>query len=259
MKKDRTTIAKEIKKHATVALSGECADEMFGGYPWFFRTESLNSNTFPWSLSVNQRSSILSPQIRELIDVEYYSKQRYLETLQEVPKLDGESKENARIREIFYLNHIWFMTTLLDRKDRMSMATGLEVRVPFCDHRLVEYAWNIPWKMKTVNNMEKGILRRSLEEVLPKEILYRKKSPYPKTHNPKYADIVSNMLLKIIEKGESYLLELVNINSIKELALSKGVSYTYPWFGQLMTGPQLIAYLIQIDYWLNKYKVQIEI
>lgn len=248
---------KEIKKGFTVALSGECADEVFGGYPWFHNPESLSLNTFPWLRYLDERLKLYSPElIQKMRPVEYVA-QRYSDTIAEVPKLIGEEVAEAKIREMFYLNMAWFMATLLDRKDRMSMASGLEVRVPFCDHRIVEYVWNIPWEMKYYGGLEKGIMRKALEGIIPHEVLYRRKSPYPKTHNPEYTKIVSKLLLQILDDTSSPLLQLVNVPVLREIAKSSNDIFTKPWYGQLMTGPQLMAYMIQVDIWLRKYKIEI--
>ena len=185
---------REIKREATVALSGESADEIFGGYPWFHREEAVQANIFPWSRLTKARASLAAPEIQAVFERERFAYRRYQETLAEVPRLEGEETHAARIRELFYLNITWFLSTLLDRKDRMSMASGLEVRVPYCDHRLVEYVWNIPWAMKTADGREKGILRRALQGVLPETVLLRRKSPYPKTHNPVYLETVRGLL-----------------------------------------------------------------
>jgi asparagine synthase (glutamine-hydrolysing) len=246
---------KEIKKLATVAQSGECADEIFGGYPWYYSEEALTGNTFPWLRSVEQRKQIYSKELLSLIRPDEYIARRYQETIDEVPRLPGEEPLEARRRELFYLNFMWFMQTLLERKDRMSMACGLEVRVPFCDHRLVEYVWNIPWQMKNCDGMEKGILRRSLAGVLPEEVLFRKKSPYPKTHNPVYLLLVREHLTEIINDSSSPLLPLINLKAVKNLIRADGDVFDKPWFGQLMKGPQLIAFLIQADAWLRNYRV----
>ena len=139
----------------------------------------------PWSKSVGARKQLLSNDLKSL-DLEGYLSEEYNKTISHVPYLDGESKFESRMRELFYLNIKWFMITLLNRKDRMSMSNSLEVRVPFADYRLVEYAFNIPSHIKFYNNREKGILRKALKGILPDDVIYRKKSPYPKTHNPKY-------------------------------------------------------------------------
>ncbi|ADU30034.1 asparagine synthase (glutamine-hydrolyzing) [Evansella cellulosilytica] len=248
---------KEIKKDVTVGLSGECADEIFGGYPWFHDEEMMNRPTFPWMSSVEERQLLLHPKWKKRLQLTDYVQDKYQETLNEVPYLDGETGMNKKRRELFYVNMIWFMTTLLDRKDRMSMAASLEVRVPFADHRLVEYVWNIPWEMKMHQGREKGILRKALEGILPDEVLYRKKSPYPKTHNPVYTKLVTEGLANIIKKGDSPLFEFFDRKQLMALVESNGESFKRPYFGQLMTGPQLIAHLIQVHTWLSEYDVKI--
>ncbi|MFZ7101809.1 MAG: asparagine synthase-related protein, partial [Peptococcaceae bacterium] len=239
------------------ALSGECADEVFGGYPWFYKANLLELDNFPWLRAVEERANILAPALVKYIDPVSYSQEKYLETLREVPYLEGEGPLEARRRQMGYLNFTWFMATLLDRKDRMSMGTGLEVRVPFCDHRIVEYVWNIPWEMKFFNQREKGILRRALTGLLPEDILWRKKSPYPKTHNPDYLNAVKKRLLSIINDRQSPLYDVINVNYIKQLMESDLSKYNKPWFGQLMTGPQLFAFLIQVDRWMRQYKISL--
>lgn len=247
---------REIKKHAVVALSGECADEVFGGYPWFHKEDALNNKAFPWIGSLNQRLKVVSPELIKIIKPEEYATRRYEETIKEVPVLEGETPIEARRREMFYLNMVWFMGTLLERKDRMSMAHGLEVRVPFCDHRLVEYAWNIPWDFKMLGGREKGLLREALKGVLPEDVLLRKKSPYPKTHNPSYEKALKEQLLDILENSNSPVLPLLNIDEVRELIKAES-DYGKPWFGQLMATPQLFAYLILVDLWMREYKVRL--
>lgn len=247
----------EIKKDATVAISGEAADEIFGGYPWFHREEALNANTFPWSLASVMRADLLAPDVAAWIKPLDYIGDRYSQAIAEVPHLDGESEQLRKMRQMSYLNITRFMPTLLDRKDRMSMAAGLEVRVPFCDHRLVEYVWNIPWEIKTSGDREKGILRKALRGVLPEDVLTRKKSPYPKTHNPNYLAAVKGLLLDVLNDSSSPLLPLINVEKVRALTESESASSNTPWFGQLMSGPQLFAYLYQVNLWLKEYKVVI--
>ncbi len=248
---------REIKKGATVAISGEAADEIFGGYPWFHRDDALNAQTFPWSLATPERIALLSPDFVDWVKPEQYVQERYRQALSEVPRLAGENRQQNRMREMSYLNITRFMPTLLDRKDRMSMAVGLEVRVPFCDHRLVEYVWNIPWEVKTAGDREKGILRKALKGSLPDDVLTRKKSPYPKTHNPNYLSAVRSWVLDILHDSSSPLLQFIDVAKIRALAEDDGSRFDLPWFGQLMTGPQLLAYLAQVDTWLRAYKVGI--
>ncbi|MFJ8520689.1 asparagine synthase (glutamine-hydrolyzing) [Lysinibacillus xylanilyticus] len=244
---------REIKKDFTVALSGECADEIFGGYPWFTET----TTGFPWIRSLSERSTMLQERWRKKLKVESYAQQAYSQTIAEVPYLEGESIEEVRQREMFYLNMVWFMQTLLERKDRMSMGASLEVRVPFADHRLVEYTWNIPWEMKNLDGMEKGLLRKAMQHLLPDEILYRKKNPYPKTYHPVYTAGVQKWLREIMADKNSILHELFERQKLIELIESGGSSFKVPWYGQLMAGPQLLAYLGQIHTWFDLYNIQL--
>ncbi|PYZ94408.1 asparagine synthase (glutamine-hydrolyzing) [Salipaludibacillus keqinensis] len=246
-----------VRNQVTVGLSGECADEIFGGYPWFHNEEKLNGDTFPWMNSVSEREKLLQPKWRKKLELVDYVRHRYEDTLREVPLLQGETGIEAKRRKMFYVNMIWFMTTLLERKDRMSMGKSLEVRVPFADHRLVEYVWNIPWEMKMLDGREKGILRKALEGVLPSEVLYRKKSPYPKTHHPTYKNLVTSALKQLVDIKDSPLFDIFEYNQIQQLAASGGDSFQTPYFGQLMSGPQLIAHLLQMDMWLKDYNVKI--
>jgi len=264
--------SREIKKQVTVGLSGECADEVFGGYPWFHRQDALDAQTFPWTLHVENRLQILSPELNELLHPHDYLQERYEEALAEIPllpstsstihqdsrTLTGNLQKEARIREITYLTLTRFMPTLLDRKDRMTMAAGLEVRVPYCDHRLVEYAWKIPWDMKAIEGREKGLLRRALIGILPDDVLWRRKSPYPKTHHPSYLLTVRTWLGEILADKTSPLLPFLNVPAIRDLMkLSDTMPSGRPWFGQLMDIPQLFAYLTQVNYWLLENKVKI--
>ncbi|HCA04390.1 MAG TPA: asparagine synthase (glutamine-hydrolyzing) [Ruminococcaceae bacterium] len=244
---------RELKNDFTVALSGECADELFGGYPWYFNEEILFEDCFPWSPSLDIRRSVLKSGV--LKNGEEYARQRYLDTISAVPKLKGESRLESRMREMFALNFYWFMQCLLERKDRCSMYSGFEVRVPFCDYRLVDYAFNMPWNLKAYGGREKGIVRKAFEDILPKEIVWRKKSPYPKTHNPEYFNICAERV-KIILKKKNQLTELLNTNQI-ELIIENPSSVKTPWYGQLMQAPQILAYIIELDYLFEKYKVEI--
>jgi len=244
---------KEVKKEFTVALSGECADELFGGYPWYHNKDILFEDSFPWSRSQDIHRSILKKGI--LPKGEEYVREKYLSTISQTDTLPTDSPLDKRMREMFRLNFYWFMQCLLDRKDRMSMDCGLEVRVPFCDYRIVEYAYNMPWELKALNKREKGIVRKAFEGILPFDICYRKKSPYPKTHNPIYFEFVSRKVLDILER-KTVLNELIDKNSVISL-IERPDSIKDPWYGQLMKTPQILAYIIQLDCWFKEYNVKI--
>ncbi|MDE6752236.1 MAG: asparagine synthase (glutamine-hydrolyzing), partial [Eubacterium sp.] len=239
---------REVKKKHTVALSGECADEIFGGYPWYHNKEILFEETFPWSRSTDVRKSILKDGL--LPYGEEYVHNRYMETVNKTSYLDSDNATEKRMREMFRLNLDWFMQTLLVRKDVMSMESSLEVRVPFCDYRIVEYAYNMPWSIKSLDGREKGVLRKAFEDVLPYEITWRKKSPYPKTHNPVYFKEVCKMIDVVLSDKSTPLYEMLNFNEIKKL-MDNPDALSAPWYGQLMRGPQVLAYIVQIYYWIK--------
>lgn len=247
---------REVKRNYTVSLSGECADEIFGGYPWYHRTEVLFEDTFPWSRTTDVRRSILKSGF--LPNGEEYMRSAYTETVNKTDFLSSDSKLEKRMREMFLLNLNWFMQTLLIRKDVMSMESSLEVRVPFCDYRIVEYAYNMPWSIKSYNNREKGILRKAFEDELPDIITWRKKSPYPKTFNPVYYNRVKEMVEHVLSDKTCPLYEMLNLKGVQAI-IDNPDSLSEPWYGQLMKGVQVLAYIVQIYVWIKKYNVEFEV
>lgn len=244
---------REIKKSATVAISGECADEIFGGYPWYRDKEIREQEGFPWAQNIRFRAAFFRPEVLGGRDPAEYLAVRYRQTLAEASVRPGLSPLETRMRQMVSLNFQWFMQTLLDRKDRMSMYSGLEVRVPFCDHRIAEYLYSVPWEYKDHEGREKGLLRCAMQGILPQEVLWRKKSPYPKTWNPAYLAAVSAMLRAVLDDPDAPLLRVAQRSALEHL-LTASENPT-PWYGQLMTTPQTIAWFVQLNYWLEKYRV----
>lgn len=247
---------REIKRDFTVALSGECADELFAGYPWYHNRDILFEECFPWSRQQDCRRKVLKKGL--LPRGEDYVRERYLSTVNETSKLRSDSAVDARMREMFMLNFYWFMQCLLERKDRCSMYSGLEVRVPFCDYRLVDYAYNMPWRLKALGGREKGVIRKAFDGILPDEIVWRKKSPYPKTHNPVYMKLCCEKVLEILDDKTRRINALLSPEGVLDI-MEHPDSLTTPWYGQLMRAPQIMAYIIELDYWFEKYDVKIEI
>ena len=245
---------REIRKDVKVALSGECADEIFGGYPWYRDPEVRSADGFPWAQNTVQRSRMLSGAVTERLNPLEFIQDHYRTTCRESDILPENSDQERRMKEMVNLNFRWFMQTLLDRKDRMSMYSGLEVRVPFCDYRIAEYLYAVPWAYKDYQGQEKGLLRTAMTGVLPQEVLWRKKSPYPKTFDPRYTELVSARLKRLLEEGNSPLFHLICPKAAEELLTTENV---WPWYGQLMKGPQTMAYLLQIDFWLRKYQIEL--
>lgn len=250
---------KEVKKDYDVAISGECADEIFGGYPWFHKKDILFKDGFPWSVSTDLRKRLVCRGIFKDLDANEYVDTYYQKTVGKTSYLESDSPLEKRMRTMFLLNIKWFMQTLMDRNDRMSSANGVDIRTPFSDHRIIEYAYNIPWSMKSYNDREKGLLRYAFKDLLPSDILWRRKSPYPKTHNPNYLESVKTIMNGIIEDKNSRVLEFIDKGRIRELIDTNAQSFNKPWYGQLMTGPQVLAYIIQVESWMRRFDIELKL
>ena len=244
----------DIRQHVKVALSGECADEIFGGYPWYRDPEVREKAGFPWSQTTAQRAGLLTDTLRQGASAEEFVMDEYRRTCRESDIFPENSPLERRMKEMVNLNFRWFMQTLLDRKDRMSMYSGLEVRVPFCDYRIAEYLYAVPWEMKDLDGREKGLLRRAVQGLLPAEIITRKKSPYPKTYDPHYEELVQRRLEAVLEEKNNPLFALIDRKRLISFLQQEN---EWPWYGQLMRRPQTMAYILQIDYWLKAYKVNL--
>lgn len=242
---------KKVKEHVDVALSGECADEIFGGYPWYRDPSILFQEGFPWAQNIEYRNDLLLEKWQ--IDGRKYVLDLVNETQIHSHILPCEDFEK-RMKQMVNLNLNWFMQTLLDRKDRMSMYSGLEVRVPFCDIHILEYLYHTPWSYKDLNGREKGLLREAMKDLLPERVLERKKNPFPKTHHPLYLKQLRYELSLLLNNENEPIWKILNQDEVQKLMHHE---IEKNWYGQLMTTPQTIAYFLQINYWLKKYKVRI--
>ncbi|RLU94811.1 asparagine synthase (glutamine-hydrolyzing) [Streptomyces griseocarneus] len=245
-----------VRERSTVALSGEAADELFGGYRWFHDEEAVHADTFPWLVVMGPNSrgegGLLDRAFMEKIDVPGYVRQRYAEALAEVPRLEGETGLERRMREISHLHLTRMVAWLLDRKDRMSMASGLEVRVPFCDHRLVEYVFNTPWSMKTFDGREKSLLRAAASHVLPRSVVDRKKSPYPVTQDPTYSQALRKELRELLADPDAPIAPLLDHDRARTEA-----DRTDTLTGEWDRFP--IESVLQWNAWLKRYRVRLEV
>jgi len=208
-----------IREHSTVALSGEAADEVFGGYAWFHLPQTVHADTFPWLAALMREhtpADLLDPHLRDRLDIPAYTADSYRTALAEVPHIPGQHGLERRMREICYVHLTRFLPALLDRKDRMSMAVGLEVRVPFCDHRLVEYVFNTPWAVKTFDGREKSLLRAAATDLVPESILQRVKSPYPATQDPAYEQALRDELGTLLRDDDAPVLPLLDRTAVEQ-------------------------------------------
>lgn len=245
---------KDVRKHVKVALSGECADEIFGGYPWYRDPEIRALEGFPWAQNTAQRIKLMHPQLSGHFNGADYVMSAYEKTIRESDILPGTTETERRMKQMVNLNQRWFMQTLLDRKDRMSMYSGLEVRVPFCDYRIAQYLYTVPWEFKDYMGKEKGLLRFAMSGILPEQVLWRKKSPYPKTYDPRYESIVADQLNALLCDPQEPIFQILDMS---EVALLLQQEHKWPWYGQLMKRPQTIAYILMINMWLKSYNVRI--
>lgn len=245
----------EIKKEHTVVLSGECADEIFGGYPWFYRPEMLESGYFPWIHQATERASLFDAKRLKIEEGYEFAKDIYRQSVAKCPVLEEDSASMRQSRIATWLSVHYFMTSLLERKDRMSMASGVEVRVPFADHRILQYVYNVPWEIKFKGAVEKSLLREAMKDFLPEIFIKRKKSPYPKTHHPLYEQYVVQELKRLLSQKTCRLTEIIDKRAIGQLLEEQNVT----WFGQLMSKPQLLAWLIQLEDWLESYEIELQL
>ncbi|RRQ88389.1 asparagine synthase (glutamine-hydrolyzing) [Streptomyces griseofuscus] len=211
-----------IRQKSTVALSGESADEVFGGYLQFFDEDARSADTFPWLVRFGRHfgddSDVLRTDLVKQLDLERYTADGYRTAVAGIERLAGESDFEFRMRQICHLHLTRFVRILLDRKDRMSMATGLEVRVPFCDHRLVEYVFNTPWALKSFDGREKSLLREAAKDVLPQSVYDRVKSPYPSTQDPRYARALQGQAKDLLARPSHRVFDLVDRDRVRKAA-----------------------------------------
>ena len=247
-----------------IAISGECSDEIFGGYPWYYKENLINSQNFPWSRSIETRKNIVNENLVSCEYLENYINNAFQTTSNNVVYNSADAIENT-FRKTCYNTVKWFMNTLVERSVRMSMLSGLEIRVPFADYRIFEYVYNVSakYKLGLVNGnnvaIEKYLLRKAFENELPHDVVYRKKSPFPKTYDPEYTKLLEDKIKNIINSSTAPLLEIINVRYLYEILETSGENLKENWFGQLMTYPQTLAYLIQINMWLEEYNVAIDI
>ncbi|MCP2163304.1 asparagine synthase (glutamine-hydrolyzing) [Goodfellowiella coeruleoviolacea] len=247
---------KAIRRKSTVALSGEAADEVFGGYRWFFEDAPRQGKTFPWlafrNAVTSNREELLRPDVRAHLDVPTYVADQYATAVAAVEHVDGESEFERRMRVICNLNLTRWVRVLLDRKDRTSMAVGLEVRVPFCDQRLVEYVYNTPWSFKNFDGREKSLLRHASKHVLPDSVRDRVKSPYPSTQDPGYAVALQQQAKEVLAEPDSPVFDLVSRSWLQNAVQADAATL----HGETRHG---LDRVLDLHHWFDIYQPQIDL
>jgi len=244
-------LLRKVGESFNTALSGEGADEIFGGYPWFQDEKRLFANNFPWAQNVEYRAKFLRPGL--IASPTDYVKSHFDRAILAANTLYDDDEKEKRVRQMFNLNLGWFMQTLATRSEAMGAAAKVNIRVPFLDYRLVEYMYNVPWHFKNHGDSEKGLLREAFKNMLPEKIINRKKSPFPKTHNPGYTMRVQDMLKEVLNDPNAPIFEILSKDALEELSTSANATN---WYGQLMSYPQTIAYFLQINAWMSMYCIK---
>jgi asparagine synthase (glutamine-hydrolysing) len=248
--------AQRIKKQSTVALSGEVSDEIFGGYKWMLDPGFVAADTFPWianemsqpGTANGQGRGLFDPGLMAQLDMRSYYADDYRTALAAAPHCEGESESEHRMRSICYSALTRWLPMLLTRDDRLSMAHGLELRVPYADHRLVEYLYSTPWSLKTFDGREKALLRAAVRDLLPESVVERKKSPWPVTQDPAYTTMLHNELRTLVSEGKAPVLPLLNPVAVQR-ALDQPAG---DWPSRMNTEMAL-----QFNSWLVHYRVEL--
>ncbi len=249
--------ARRMAQTASHVVSGECGDEVFGGYPWFNRDELIERDAFPWSGSIDLRCRILKDDVRQELKLSEYAADCWHSALARQCTLPGENARAARLRQLQGICFEYFMTNLQERAAMLCAAASLSVFTPFCDDRLVQYVYNVPWEMKRMGDQEKGLLRAAVRDLLPDALLTRKKSPFPKTHHPLYAALVRDRLRDVLSDPNAPILSLIDRAEIERIMQGDLSPIATPWFGQLMGGAQMLAYLLQVNQWMTYYQIEV--
>lgn len=251
--------ARTISRHTPSVVSGECGDEVFGGYPWFAGEPKPLEDRFPWSGSMELREEILRPEVRQKIGLKRYVRDALHTSLDSYDVTGVKDESEKRLFRMQRLCFDYFMANLQERAVKMCEPWGLQVLTPLCDDRLVEYVYSVPWKLKRMGGMEKGLYRAAVQDLLPDKLRMRKKSPYPKTCSSAYTSIIRGKMRALCADTHAPIWRVVDVNRIDALAASRLDPAETPWFGQLMAGPQMLAYLLQVNAWLAERDIAIEL
>ena len=248
--------SRDIARYARNVVSGECGDEVFGGYPWFRGEAALEG--FPWSGSLALRESLLLPEVRERLRLKEYVGDVFAARRAMADPGAEYAPGERRLKTMQKLCFEYFMTNLQERAVRMCEGAGVRVLTPLCDDRLAQYVFNVPWDVKFMGGQEKGLFRAAVADLVPEKLLRRTKSPYPKTCSPEFSRLMRQTALRMAEDADNPVFQIVDRRRLRDLAESELNPVDTPWFGQLMAGPQLLGYLWQVNRWMRERNIQLE-
>lgn len=216
----------QVREQVTVALSGESADELFGGYSWFHDERTTRADMFPWVTACLEAYGVapqaLAPGLSRRAELGPFLADEYATARAGVPWFQGEGLDERRHRVARQLHLTHELRVLLDRKDRLSMAAGLEVRVPYCDHRLVEYVFAAPWSHLTFDGREKSLLRAASGQLLPPAVKGRVKTAYPVLRTAATADRLRKQVRDLAEDRDHAVFALVDRTWLSRAGLTEG-------------------------------------
>jgi asparagine synthase (glutamine-hydrolysing) len=254
-------LCRTVQGHAPVAMAGDAADGIFGGGMWMSIPPLLEAKTFPWVALANMGGAkhgmgtdLLDAGLLEKLDMRGYCGDRYAEAMARVPHVDGQSAEERRMREIWYINTTNWLETLLPHSESIASSVGLALRLPYCDHRLAQYVFNAPWSMKGFDGREKSLLRAALNDVLPQSILERRKTPYPVTHSADYAKALCAELNRLMTDRDAPVAGLLDTEAGRRVVDDPDNLVAGP---QAWTARTHVEMLFQLNMWLDMYRVRL--
>lgn len=253
-------LCKAVRERCPAAIGGESSDEVFGGYWWFHDPAAVAADTFPWLAMFGHvlddgpesATSLLDPGLLKSLDLPGYRGDRYREACAEVAHVDGADPHERRMRELSHLTLTRLLPLLLERAERMSSAAPVELRVPFLDHRLVEYVYNVPWSMKSFDGREKSLLRAAATGLVPRSVIDRRKAPFPATQDTGYETWLRDELGRLARRDDSPVAPLLNLERVRAVAAEPA--------GATSSNEtrSTIELVLRLDEWLTTYGVELD-
>ncbi|HSR24097.1 MAG TPA: asparagine synthase-related protein, partial [Candidatus Eisenbacteria bacterium] len=197
----------ETGRSSASILSGELADEQFR-----YEGQNMDADCFPWHVALGgvPPFSILRRDLEQRLGLDEFYRRQYAEALAESALVeDGDRGRMAR--RFTYLHLTRYSPVLLERQDRMSAAAGVDVRMPFGDHRLIEYVFNVPEDIRLFDGgRSKSVLRAAVADLLPREILERPSSQHPVPRGDAYDDVIAEEFRALAGQRSAPIMEIAD-------------------------------------------------